>query len=225
MIKLQYYKEKEFLEIIVSGETSKTDFEYLNEILSDYSEIAPIHNVLVDLSNCRLNTCSRFFHDLINPFKETLKSFDYLMIAELVSKPFETAFSMVLAKELEQAFNIKTNIFCTKRAALNWLGVHSTKIVLNDEKRTRIMQTALELFVQNEYHETSIESITNRLNFSNGSIYNYFKSKDEILNSIIKNSVRQLSSDFEFLETPVEQIELQRLFINCFKLLEANRLF
>ena len=53
------------------------------------------------------------------------------------------------------------------------------------EKALLIKQTALELFAENGYNTTSISQIAKKAGISKGLMYNYFKSKEDLLTSII----------------------------------------
>jgi AcrR family transcriptional regulator len=55
-----------------------------------------------------------------------------------------------------------------------------------EESRRKITLAALELFVRNGYHGTSITDIMNKVGLSKGSLYAHFKSKGEILLLIIE---------------------------------------
>ena len=51
--------------------------------------------------------------------------------------------------------------------------------------RLAIEDAAIELFVEQGYHATSMRQIADRANLALGGIYNHFKSKDEIFEAII----------------------------------------
>ncbi len=57
---------------------------------------------------------------------------------------------------------------------------------IRQEKTKLILDTALELFAEKGFHQTSIADITRKAGISKGLIYNYFESKDEVLKSIIQ---------------------------------------
>ena len=57
---------------------------------------------------------------------------------------------------------------------------------IRQEKTKLILDTALELFAEKGYHQTSISNITCKAGISKGLLYNYFESKDEVLRSIIQ---------------------------------------
>jgi AcrR family transcriptional regulator len=57
---------------------------------------------------------------------------------------------------------------------------------IRQEKTKLILDTALELFAEKGFHQTSISDITRKAGISKGLLYNYFESKDEVLKSIIQ---------------------------------------
>jgi AcrR family transcriptional regulator len=57
--------------------------------------------------------------------------------------------------------------------------------VIRREKKQMIMDAALELFANNGYTSTSISQIAEKTNTSKGLMYNYFTSKEELLQSIM----------------------------------------
>jgi AcrR family transcriptional regulator len=57
---------------------------------------------------------------------------------------------------------------------------------IRQEKTKLILDTALELFAEKGFHQTSISDITRMAGISKGLLYNYFESKDEVLKSIIQ---------------------------------------
>lgn len=54
------------------------------------------------------------------------------------------------------------------------------------EKSKLILDTALELFAEKGFHQTSISDISKRAGISKGLLYNYFESKEDVLRSIIQ---------------------------------------
>ena len=57
---------------------------------------------------------------------------------------------------------------------------------IRQEKRQLIMDVALELFAENGFHATSISQIAKKAKISKGLIYNYFESKNDILEEITR---------------------------------------
>jgi len=61
------------------------------------------------------------------------------------------------------------------------------------EKQTLIMDVALVLFANGGYFKTSIKNIARHAGISQGLIYNYFESKEELLMAIINRSMEEIS--------------------------------
>lgn len=69
------------------------------------------------------------------------------------------------------------------------------------KKRDRILRIATILFASKGIRNTKIEDITNELGVAKGGLYYYFKSKDDLLNQIIEDSIK---SRKEFLTDVIE---------------------
>ena len=59
--------------------------------------------------------------------------------------------------------------------------------------REKILSAALELFAKKGFHATSISQIAKKAKISKGLMYNYFKSKDKLLDEIIQNGFTELA--------------------------------
>ncbi len=68
---------------------------------------------------------------------------------------------------------------------------------IRGEKRQLIMETALALFAKQGFHVVSINQIANEAGISKGLMYNYFKSKDELLERIINESFAEILHYFD----------------------------
>ncbi|WP_179801694.1 TetR/AcrR family transcriptional regulator [Micromonospora purpureochromogenes] len=58
--------------------------------------------------------------------------------------------------------------------------------------RERIQAVALELFTEQGYERTSLREIAERLNVTKAALYYHFKSKDEIVNSLVEDRVQRI---------------------------------
>jgi len=63
---------------------------------------------------------------------------------------------------------------------------------IRKEKKRIIMEAALELFANDGYHATSISNIARKANISKGLLYNYFKSKEHLLEEIAKKGFEEV---------------------------------
>lgn len=68
---------------------------------------------------------------------------------------------------------------------------------IRQEKRKVILDAALELFAENGFHATSISMIAKKAAISKGLIYNYFESKNDILEEIIDQGFHEIHDLFD----------------------------
>ena len=74
------------------------------------------------------------------------------------------------------------------------------KSLLREEKkritRERILRTALELFAEKGYHETTVAEITKLAGVAKGTFFNYFQTKEEVLLSVGSYQIVWLKNRF-----------------------------
>lgn len=58
-----------------------------------------------------------------------------------------------------------------------------------EERRQDIIEAAKMLFLEQDYASTTMQDVMKKLNIAKGTIYHYFKSKDEILDAVIDNMI------------------------------------
>lgn len=63
-------------------------------------------------------------------------------------------------------------------------------------KKDKIVEEALKLFLEKGFNETSVDEITKGASISKGSFYTYFKSKDELLETIVKELLNNVEKRF-----------------------------
>jgi AcrR family transcriptional regulator len=68
---------------------------------------------------------------------------------------------------------------------------------MREERKTLIMDVALEHFAKEGYHKTTISHIARHAGMSKGLMYNYFVSKESLLFEIIMRSVNDMYADFD----------------------------
>jgi AcrR family transcriptional regulator len=97
---------------------------------------------------------------------------------------------------------------------------------IREEKRQLIMDTALRLFAEESYHQVSIHQIASSAGISKGLMYNYFKSKEDLLGHIITQSFNDAIEFFDPNHDGVlEQHELLNFIDRSFDMVYANREF
>lgn len=68
---------------------------------------------------------------------------------------------------------------------------------IREEKKTLIMDTALKQFANEGFHNTTITRIAKQAGISKGLLYNYFKSKEELLFEIVNRSLNEIFVHFD----------------------------
>jgi AcrR family transcriptional regulator len=88
---------------------------------------------------------------------------------------------------------------------------------MREERKTLIMDVALEHFAKEGYHRTTINHIARHAGMSKGLMYNYFTSKESLLFEIIMRSVNEMYADFDkdkdgYLSEEEFEFFIRRLF-------------
>ena len=82
------------------------------------------------------------------------------------------------------------------------------------EKRNTILEAALELFAEYGFHATSISMIAKKAVISKGLVYNYFESKNDILEEIIDQGFHQVH---DLLDPDNDEVLTDEEFISFLK--------
>jgi AcrR family transcriptional regulator len=94
---------------------------------------------------------------------------------------------------------------------------------IRQEKMGLIMETSLELFAENGFHATSISQIAKKAGISKGLIYNYFESKNELLDALIEHGFDSIFKNFDINNDDViSEEEFVNFIKHNFKLLREN---
>jgi AcrR family transcriptional regulator len=67
---------------------------------------------------------------------------------------------------------------------------------LRKESRQRILDAALKVFAKQGYHSATVDAIAKTAGISKGLMYNYFKSKDEMLNELMIGIMEALMCEY-----------------------------
>src|SRR6267154_4892644 len=70
----------------------------------------------------------------------------------------------------------------------------ATRPVVND-KREAILRAAIRVFAHNGYFNSKVADIAREAGVADGTVYLYFKSKEEILHSIFDRSMEEAIAD------------------------------
>lgn len=97
---------------------------------------------------------------------------------------------------------------------------------IREEKIHLIMGTALKLFAQDGYENTSIRQIAKQAKISKGLLYNYFSSKEELLQAILNSGIDELIEVFDPNKDGVLEVTEMIFFINeTFRMLQHHEEF
>lgn len=91
------------------------------------------------------------------------------------------------------------------------MGIQERKKREKERRRQQILSAAKLLFANRGFHQTTMEEIANEAELSPGTLYLYFKSKDELFAELSLSIVRYLTMRLENLQTERDLPVLQRL--------------
>jgi len=91
-----------------------------------------------------------------------------------------------------------------------------------EQSKSALLEAAFALFAKNGYEKTSIAQIAKAAGVSKGLVYNYFSSKEELLNAIFLGMIEQFSDLFEFDFSQNPQLILKTMLDETFKYIESG---
>ena len=71
---------------------------------------------------------------------------------------------------------------------------------VRDEKREAVLRMAVRMFLEDGYHRTPLAKIAERLNITKPALYNYFRSKEDILRELYRQGDEQYEASFGRVE-------------------------
>ena len=71
---------------------------------------------------------------------------------------------------------------------------------VRDEKREAVLRMAVRMFLEDGYHRTPLAKIAERLNITKPALYNYFRSKEDILRELYRQGDEQYEASFGRIE-------------------------
>jgi AcrR family transcriptional regulator len=98
--------------------------------------------------------------------------------------------------------------------------------IIRKQKKELIINVALELFAENGFHATSMSLIANKAGISKGLAYNYFESKQDILDEIIQSGFDAIYSNLDISRDGILTDDEFMFFIReNFNLFRSNQHF
>ncbi|MEJ2251165.1 MAG: TetR/AcrR family transcriptional regulator [Candidatus Lokiarchaeota archaeon] len=74
-------------------------------------------------------------------------------------------------------------------------------MVKTKKRSEEILSEALKLFVENGYHQTRTSDIAKRVGIAKGTLFNYFKTKEDLLNTLYLESKREV---YKIMYEPIQ---------------------
>lgn len=94
------------------------------------------------------------------------------------------------------------------------------------QKRSLIIETALLRFSEDGYKSTSMNSIAKEASVSKGNLYNYFESKEALLESVLRHGLDQFSEFYEQLGKGIpSEKKFDQAIRSNFEMIRSNKLF
>jgi AcrR family transcriptional regulator len=82
------------------------------------------------------------------------------------------------------------------------------------DTRARIQRVAMDLFAERGYDKTSLREIAERLGVTKAALYYHFRSKEELLDSFLRDRLDQLDEMIAWLSGQPRTVEARRDFLH-----------
>lgn len=97
---------------------------------------------------------------------------------------------------------------------------------IRESRKIQILESALELFAREGYGHVSISMLSQHAGISKGLMYNYFESKEELLQQVVDYAIKELLEYFDPNQDGVLTRDEYVLFIRkTFELMKAKKEF
>lgn len=90
------------------------------------------------------------------------------------------------------------------------------------DTRTRIQEVAFELFAEQGYEKTSLREIADRLGVTKAALYYHFKSKDEIVTSLVEGFMVQIDELVSWADSQPRTHEMRREVLERYSSIVQN---
>ena len=96
---------------------------------------------------------------------------------------------------------------------------------IRNKSRENIEKIALELFAIKGYHATSVSQIAEKAGISKGLLYNYYKNKEQLLNSVIMKVFDEIMRIIKMSEDLSAEKQIEQMIIQTIDHLKENITF
>ncbi len=98
--------------------------------------------------------------------------------------------------------------------------------LIKQKKELLIIETALLLFSEEGFNSTSMQSIAKKAKVSKGNLYNYFESKERLLEGVLSYGLNQFSEIFtQHNQVLLSEDDFEEAVRANFEMLRSNKLF
>ena len=87
---------------------------------------------------------------------------------------------------------------------------------MREKSRNLIIEKAMDVFAKHGYYKASINMISKAAGISKGLIYNYFKSKDELLETVFMEGFKYFDEMMKINQTEISAYEKLEILLNNF---------
>ncbi|MFX1366894.1 MAG: TetR/AcrR family transcriptional regulator [Promethearchaeota archaeon] len=91
-----------------------------------------------------------------------------------------------------------------------------------EQRRHKILMTAMEFFISKGFDETTMEDIALKASLSKGTLYNYFNSKDDLYLAVATRATRKLNDSYETNDL-TSKSEIERLLSKGYATYEFSK--
>ncbi len=99
-------------------------------------------------------------------------------------------------------------------------------IEIRQKMERLIIASALELFAEDGYNGSSMQSIARKAGVSKGNLYNYFEGKKQLLEAVLMNGLNQVAELFDDPSTEIlTENEFEIVIRENFKMIRSNKVF
>jgi AcrR family transcriptional regulator len=95
-------------------------------------------------------------------------------------------------------------------------------LAIREQRRLAILDAGLTVFAQKGYGASTIDQIAQEAGISKGLLYNYFKSKEDLLHAIFQHVVEQTENLWQFDESLHAKDKLKKLLDATFYYIEEH---
>jgi AcrR family transcriptional regulator len=96
---------------------------------------------------------------------------------------------------------------------------------IREQKELQILSAALQMFSENGFGNTSMQSVSKAAGVSKGNLYNYFESKEALLERIIQNGLEKIMLHYTGIGSIENEAEFEKILKASFEMLRENQAF